>query len=373
MKILCVRSRVTHAAFSGAGVLGRVDFSGRSIGKGFAALLAAVLAVMVGGTVAGVSSRAGITPARVDPYAAFRPPPPLQQPASPQDRARLQLGRMLFFDPILSRQQAISCATCHNPGLSWASGLKRPIGDGGAPMALRAPTLIDLDSIDRFGWDGKFPDVESVTFAAISGHANMNLPPEEALARLRRIPGYVAMFRAAFGEKGITQDNLARAVASFERTIRSGPAPFDQFIAGNRNAISESARRGFSLFIGRAGCVNCHSGWSFTDGSFHDIGSAQGSDLGRGRLFPTSIRLRYAFKTPTLRDVARRGPYMHDGSLPDLPAVLALYNQGGIDRPSRSELIGPLHLTAAETADLLAFLGTLTENPLPATVPILPR
>jgi cytochrome c peroxidase len=119
--------------------------------------------------------------------------------------------------------------------------------------------------------------------------------------------------------------------------------------------------------------LSCHSGWVFTDASFHDIGTATGADIGRGRLFPTSVGLRYAFKTPTLRDVARRAPYMHDGSVPTLEAVVDLYNRGGINRPSRSEQIVPLNLNQTDKANLVAFLQTLNSAPQPFSVPTLPR
>ncbi|MBE7199340.1 MAG: c-type cytochrome, partial [Parafilimonas terrae] len=138
--------------------------------------------------------------------------------------------------------------------------------------------------------------------------------------------------------------------------------PFDRWIAGREDAISAAAKRGFDLFNGKAGCAACHSGWSFTDNSFHDIGVGKGTDIGRGRLKPTSAALTYAFKTPTLREVGRRGPYMHDGSVPTLQAVIDLYDRGGIDRPSRSRSIKPLHLSATERADLLAFLDTLSTS-----------
>lgn len=148
---------------------------------------------------------------------------------------------------------------------------------------------------------------------------------------------------------------------------------FDRWIRGDENAIDTSAKRGFEIFNGKGRCADCHSGWAFTDGSFHDIGVAQDDDIGRGRLFPTSVKLRHAFKTPTLRDVARRAPYMHDGSLPTLEAVIDLYNRGGIERPSRSELIGPLGLTKQEKEDLIAFLETLTSSPQTVELPTLPR
>ena len=145
----------------------------------------------------------------------------------------------------------------------------------------------------------------------------MNLPEKVLIERLSAIPGYVDAFDAAFGEGEITRRKIELALATFERSIVSGEAPFDRWIEGDESAINDGAKRGFDLFNGKAHCASCHSGWAFTDSSFHDIGTAQDDDIGRGQLFPTSIKLRYAFKTPTLRDVARRAPYMHDGSVGD--------------------------------------------------------
>jgi cytochrome c peroxidase len=188
----------------------------------------------------------------------------------------------------------------------------------------------------------------------------MGLSEDELLRRLEATPAYVSAFAQAFEDGQISRNNVAAALAAFQRTIKPGEAPFDRWLAGDEAALSPEAKRGFTLFTGKAGCAGCHSGWTFSDGSFHDIGSASGPDIGRGRLFPTSVKLRYAFKTPTLRDVARRAPYMHDGSVPTLEAVLDLYDRGGIDRPSRSPEIRPLSLTAEEKAALLAFLNNLT-------------
>ncbi len=293
---------------------------------------------------------------------------------NPYSAAKAELGRMLFFDPILSNSGSRSCASCHNPGLSWGDGLGRAVGDTVAPMELRAPTLLNVAWLPRLGWDGKFKDVEAVTFAAITGAANMNLNQAAAIERLSANSGYVRAFTEAFGNGAITPTTIELALATYERTIVSGEASFDRWVAGDAGAIDESAKRGFALFSGKASCSACHSGWAFTDGSFHDVGTARGNDIGRGRLFPTSRKLRYAFKVPTLRDVARRAPYMHDGSVPTLEAVIALYDRGGIERPSRSELIRPLGLTEGEQADLVAFLRTLTSpSPQPIAVPVLPR
>jgi cytochrome c peroxidase len=201
----------------------------------------------------------------------------------------------------------------------------------------------------------------------------MNLPESALITRLSSVSGYVDDFTAAFGEGPITRENIELALATFERSIVSEQAPFDRWIAGDEAAIDAAAKRGFDIFNGKARCAECHSKFAFSDGSFHDIGTAQNEDVGRGRFFPTSTKLRYAFKTPTLRDVARRAPYMHDGSIATLEAVIDLYDRGGIDRPSRSELIAPLRLTKDEKGDLIAFLNTLTSTPGPVLVPILPR
>jgi cytochrome c peroxidase len=292
---------------------------------------------------------------------------------NPYSDAKLRLGKMMFFDPLLSGSNVRSCATCHNPGLSWGDGQPRAIAEGQKPLTLRSPTLLNVAWIPKLGWDGHFRDLESVAMGPITGITNMNLPEKELLARLSGIPGYVDAFHAAFGKGDVTRKKVELALATFERSIVSGDAPFDRWVTGDNNAISAAAQRGFDLFNGKANCAACHSGWAFTDASFHDIGSAKGDDLGRGKLFPKSVKLQYAFKTPTLRDVARRHPYMHDGSVPTLEAVIDLYDRGGIDRPSRAEEIRPLNLSQQEKADLVAFLRTLNGASEPYPLPILPR
>jgi len=292
---------------------------------------------------------------------------------NPYSEAKNRLGQQLFFDPILSGSRTMSCATCHNPALSWGDGLPRSIGEKRTPLPVRAPTLLDVAWTPKLGWDGHFRDLESVAFGPITATTNMNLPEATLVARLTAIHGYVGAFDAAFGKGPITKRKIELALATYERSIVSRDAPFDRWIVGDEQAIDAQAKRGFDIFNGKGHCSSCHSGWAFTDGSFHDIGTAQGKDIGRGRLFPTSKKLKYAFKTPTLRDVARRAPYMHDGSVPTLEAVIDLYNRGGIDRPSRSELIKPLNLSQVEKADLIAFLRTLTSDTDSNPWPVLPR
>ncbi|MDP4023309.1 cytochrome c peroxidase [Methylobacterium sp. NEAU 140] len=314
--------------------------------------------------VAGVASVAGHGPdaRRAAWQAEYRPPATIPFPSeNAYTPAKAELGRRLFFDPILSGDRDRSCGTCHLPDLAWGDGRARAASRGPGAMDLRTPTLLNVAWQDGpLGWDGKFGTLEAVAAMPITAAGNMNLPIPQALDRLAADPGYAEAFAAAFTDPAITRDRLEAALATFQRTIVSGTGPFDRWIAGDETAIPETAKRGFDLFNGRAGCAGCHSGWSFTDNSFHDIGVGRGGDLGRGRILRSSVALRHAFKTPTLRDAARRAPYMHDGSVPTLEAVIDLYDRGGIDRPSRSRLIRPLHLKAAERADLLAFLQTLS-------------
>ncbi len=285
--------------------------------------------------------------------------------------AKAALGQMLFFDPILSGSQTISCASCHNPALSWQDN--RPKGVGEKTMGRRTPTLLNIAWVPKPGWPGHFKDLENVAFTPITSPVIMNLPEASAVERLSSNPGYVKAFKKAFGEGPVTRRNIELALATYQRSIVSRDAPFDRWMKGDNKAIDDSAQRGFDLFVGKAACVSCHSGWSFTDSSFHDIGSASGDDTGRGKLFPTSAKLKYAFKTPTLRDVARRPPYMHDGAIATLDEVVDLYDRGGIERPSRADEIKPLGLSVAEKADLVAFLRTLNGAAESVAVPALPR
>jgi len=291
----------------------------------------------------------------------------------PYSLSKFALGRMLFFDPILSGSKSRSCASCHNPGLSWGDGQPRAIGEMQQPLALRSPTLLNVAWTPKLGWDGHFRDLESVAMGPITSPTNMNLPEDALVGRLAAIPGYVAAFHDAFGNADISAAKVQMALATFERSIVSDEAPFDRWMQGDEAAVDAAAKRGFALFTGKANCAACHSGWAFTDASFHDIGSARGDDIGRGKLFPNSVALRYAFKTPTLRDVARRAPYMHNGAVATLQDVIELYDRGGIERPSRDPEIRPLGLSPDEKADLIAFLRTLDGKREPAMVPELPR
>ena len=331
--------------------------------------VALVIALGVGASVSGAPPAGGLAW-----HEKYKRPTEIPYPKdNPYSDAKFKLGRTLFFDTILSGSKSRSCETCHNPGLSWGDGQPRAIGEDQKPLPVRAPTLLNVAWTTKLGWDGHFRDLEAVGIAAITSPGNMNLSDKALPDRLSAIPGYLDAFDAAFGEGDITVDKVKMALATFERSIVSTEAPFDRWLSGDDSAIDGAAKRGFALFNGKANCAACHTGWAFTDSSFHDIGTAHDDDIGRGRLFPSSTALKYAFKTPTLRDVAHRAPYMHDGSVPTLEAVIDLYDRGGIDRPSRDVEIHPLGLSTEEKADLIAFLHTLTGAFQPVSLPLLPR
>lgn len=304
--------------------------------------------------------------------AAYRRPTIVPAPAdNATTPARVALGKMLFFDPRLSGNQAISCATCHNPSFQWTDRLPLGRGDGHQQLARRTPTIINAAFNELQMWDGRFSSLEEQAAGPMMSAAEMNIDPEKAARRLEQIPRYVELFREAYGDAGINTGTITKAIAAYERTIVSSEAPFDRFVQGDHDAISEAAKRGFALFNTKANCAACHSGWNFTDSSFHDIGVAS-SDPGRGKTLGIES-MNHTFKTPTLRNVAQRAPYTHNGSETTLLEIIELYDQGGrVKRPTLSSEIKPLHLTREEKLELVAFLETLTSEDPPVSLPVLP-
>jgi cytochrome c peroxidase len=291
--------------------------------------------------------------------------------SNPYEEHKVHLGQMLFFDPKLSGSKWVSCASCHNPGLSWGDGLPRGIGTDMKTLGRRSPTILNMAWSDLVMWDGRKTSLEDQAFGPVTSPAEMNGTIEEAVRRIGAMGAYQTAFKKVFGDEGVSARTIPLAIATYERSIVSGEAPFDRWIAGDETAISVEAKRGFDQFTGKGKCIACHTGWNFTDNGFHDIGLPD-ADIGRGEWLNIES-MQHAFKTPTLRDVDRRGPYMHDGSLVNLADVVDHYDRGGIKRPSLSDVMEPLHLTSIEKQDLLAFLGTLTGNNAPVVVPVLPN
>lgn len=291
--------------------------------------------------------------------AAFRSTAPKPVDAATAERdPTWRLGRMLFNDPSLSASGHTACASCHQAGHGWSNSKPRAIGDSGQLLAFKSPTLLDAGTLDRFGWTGRFASMAAVIKFAITSQTNMGLPLGEATRRLQHNAVYAEPFRAAFGSDAVDDGRVLKALGAYAGSLRND-TPFDHWVDGDARAIGDDAKRGFVIFTGKGRCAECHSGAALTDGSYHDIGSST-DDLGRGKSFKTSVKLQHAFKTPSLRGVADRAPYMHDGSRATLEDVVDLYDRGGIERPSRADEIRPLHLSAAEKADLIAFLKTLS-------------
>jgi cytochrome c peroxidase len=289
----------------------------------------------------------------------------------PPSVAEIDLGRQLFYDPRLSSNGHVSCATCHQPERGFADG--EPLsasGVSGARLKRHTPHLFNLAWSRTFFWDGRSTSLESQALEPIRNPDEMGLPGNAAAARLQEIPAYGERFSRIYRDSGVTMKNIGRALAAFERTLVATDAPFDRFEAGDRAAMPERAVRGRQLFFGRAKCSTCHSGPHFTDGQFHntgvisdDPGRAAFDRVGEFQMRPYPFfQMRQAFKTPSLRNVALTAPYQHNGSEPTLAAVVRFYNQGGRDDRSYGKAldIRPLHLSEPELDDLVAFLGALT-------------
>lgn len=296
---------------------------------------------------------------------------------SPADNApsteRVALGKALFFDPRLSASGVTSCGTCHNPSFAWGDGMPRAVGHGMKTLGRRTPTILNVAWGELYFWDGRAASLEEQALGPIKAAGEMNLPLDQMLAKVKAVAGYTPMFDAAYPGEGITENTVAKAIANFERTVVSARAPFDEWISGNEAAISESAKRGFDLFNTKAECFQCHAGWNFTDDGFHDIG-LRSEDPGRGAIIPQAEGVQFAKKTPTLRNVDRRAPYMHDGSEGTLDEVVRFYNRGGdVQRANLDIHVKPLQLSDAEITALCDFMHTLTSDDPAVTLPVLPK
>lgn len=298
--------------------------------------------------------------------------PPLRIPAdNPPTAETVALGRKLFYDPRLSANDKLSCATCHNPLLGFADGRRFSSGTEGKPGTRNAPTILNSAYSGAHFWDGRAATLEDQAPGPIANPVEMNQSHDLCSAKLNNDPEYVAEFAKAFGPGPITMSKISSAIASFERTALSGNSPFDRYqFGGDRSAMSPAAVRGLALFRDKSkgNCETCHNMAMnyavFTDGKYHNLGVGVGSDgqlIDLGRYEQTKREYdKGAFKTPTLRNIALTAPYMHDGSLKTLRAVVDFYAGGGNSNPWIDREMKPLNLTSAEREDLVAFLESLT-------------
>jgi cytochrome c peroxidase len=281
---------------------------------------------------------------------------------NPLTDARVQLGRRLFFDPILSADGTVSCASCHQPDHGLASPQPRAVGVRGQVGLRNAPALFNRAYGSSFFWDGRAATLEAQALRPIADALELGSSVADVVQRLRADAGYGAAFQATFPD-GVTADNLARALASFERTLLLGNSPVDRFRAGEVTVLSDQARQGLWLFESRGRCWRCHSGSNFTDEQFHNTGvSWEREPIDLGRYAVTKVDAdRGRFKTPTLRGVARTAPYMHDGSLATLEDVVEFYQRGGGKNAYLDPVLEPLPLSTEDVRALVAFLRALSD------------
>lgn len=293
--------------------------------------------------------------------------PPVPWPKdNPYTAEKAELGRLLFFDKRLSSDGTVSCASCHSVPFGFADPDPVSSGVRGRKGTRNAPTVINTAYLKKLFWDGRAGSLEAQCLGPLSNPLEMTLDEdphqsyEECHKRIGAIPGYQKLFQDVFGEK-VTMENLTKAIATFERTIISSNSRYDQYIAGNKQALTAEELHGWEVF-NKAHCGACHGGPLFSDGKFYNIGvgmdKANERDLGR-YMITKEEKDWGCFKTPTLRDITKTGPYMHDGSIKTLEEVVDYYDKGGTPNPGLDPLIKPLNLTPSDKKALIAFLKSL--------------
>ena len=281
---------------------------------------------------------------------------------NPPTPARINLGERLFFDAALSKDRRISCASCHQPAHAFADTAGVSRGSRGRAGRRNAPSILNVAYRLSLFWDGRAPSLEEQVLQPIQDSLEMALSLDSLEARLRGNSSYRREFQRAFRAEP-TAENVARALATYLRTLRSGNAPLDRLRNGDSLALSPLAQRGLSLFVGKARCSSCHLGSFFTDAEFHNtgIGWRAGVLLDSGRASVTRLPNDLArFLTPSLRNVALTAPYMHDGSIRTLEDVIEFYDRGGSPNPGLDDLVRPIGLSPLEKSALAAFLRSLT-------------
>jgi cytochrome c peroxidase len=282
---------------------------------------------------------------------------------NPLTNEKVELGRLLFFDKRLSQDNTIACANCHLAKFAFTDGKPVSTGIRGQKGGRSAPASFNRVFSSAQFWDGRAATLEDQSVGPFTNPIEHGFPNYDVMrAKMMKIAGYRKLFKQAFGEENITIDNVGRAIASFQRTVLSGNSPADRFDQGQEaGAISAEAQHGLILFREKARCTKCHSGFNSTDEKFHNLGLGWDDnkvDLGRYMVTKNPEDIG-AFKTPTLREIARSAPYTHDGRFKTLEEVVNFYNQGGVKNPHQDPLIIPLDLTDQEKHDLVAFLHTL--------------
>ncbi len=301
-------------------------------------------------------------------------PPVTVPPDNPQSALKILLGKQLYFDTRLSKDNTISCASCHDPAKGWSDTGPTSIGINGQKGGRRSPPVSNAAYLPLQFWDGRAPSLEEQAKGPIQNPIEMGNTHEAMIKIVNDIPGYVEEFKTVFGSGAMNTDQVAQAIAAFERTVVTTDSPFDRFVRGSDDALTDQEKWGLEIFNGKGHCTACHWGANFTDGRFHNVGvkplDPTKPDVGRFEI-TKNPRDKGAFKTPILRDAGLRAPYLHDGSEKSLESVVDFYNRGGdTDDPNIDPLLVPLNLTVAEKSALVVFIkyALVSLNPEVANV-----
>lgn len=351
---------------------------------------------------AGVVAGALLSAAPGAEYPALGPLPPVKAPAdNPTSAGKVELGKKLFFDGRLSGNGSMPCAACHRPELGWGTGGAISFGYPGTIHWRNSQTILNAAYYSKLFWDGSTTNLERQAWGAAGGAVAGNGDDAMMEMRLAFVPEYRQAFKEVFGTDWPLLNDAWKAIAAFERTIVSDPkkVPFDRYMMGDKTAISDAAKRGLSLFQGKANCISCHNGSLLSDDKYHRLGVPEPKEFAEDAVQQITLRWEFyqkgvpektyrvadrdlglyfttmrpddigKFRTPSLREIKYTGPYMHNGVLDSLADVIAFYNRGGGPDAETK----PLGLTDAETKDLLAFLDTLSmDEPLVVADPDLP-
>ncbi len=281
----------------------------------------------------------------------------------------IELGKALFFDTRLSGSGKISCATCHQPELNWTDGKERSVGHEGAVNKRNSPTIQNTWFYNRLFWDGRSKDLQDQAFAPLNSETEMHSEMPDVMRKLRRINGYKELFKKAFGDEEIDPFRLTEAIAVFEKTITSRKSRFDEFLEGKKRALTNEELRGLHLFRTKAKCMNCHNGPMFSDNQFHKSVFG-GNDAGHYQVSHKEADIG-KFKTPSLRDVMRTGPWGHHGAVKHMMDILPVYNK--MSPSPVNDKTQMLFLSNREIMDLLAFLNAISATPVDFQKPVLPE
>ncbi len=307
---------------------------------------------------------------------------------NPYTEEKAELGKVLFFDPRLSKSGQISCANCHDPELNWGDARRVSYGEGRLQGIRNAPSLMNIAYSKVFFWDGRAETLEDQASFPIQDTKEMNFHIDLATKRLNKIKGYKPYFKKAFGKEKLTQKEILKAIATFERTLISQKSKFDKFVAGDSTQLTNRQVEGLHLFRTKARCINCHNTANFSDNKFHNIGltyyGREYEDLGRYNVTRKATNVG-EFKTQSLRGAAQNAPYMHNGLFPNIRGVLNMYN-AGMPQPKRKEhqlndtlfpttskLIKKLELNKSELDALEDFITSLSSGAYKMRPPVLPQ